>query len=50
MESRHAAGALDDNGYKIYEYMCQAKANQDYMQITLGGGRLHDKNAAAGRK
>ena len=38
-----------DDSYKIYEYMCH-EANQDYMQITLGGGRLHDKNAAAGRK
>jgi len=38
-----------DDSYKIYEYMCH-EANQDYMQITLGGGRLHDKNAAAGRQ
>jgi hypothetical protein len=38
-----------DDSYKIYEYMCH-EANQDYMQITLGGGRLQDKNAAAGRK
>lgn len=38
-----------DESYKIYEYMCH-EANQDYMQITLGGGRLQDKNAAAGRK
>lgn len=38
-----------DDGYKIYEYMCH-EANQDYMEITLGGGRLQEKNAAAGRK
>jgi hypothetical protein len=39
-----------DDSYKIYEYMCH-EANQDYMEITLGGGRLQEKNAAAaGRK
>jgi hypothetical protein len=38
-----------DESYKIYEYMCH-EANQDYMEITLGGGRLKEKNAAAGRK
>lgn len=38
-----------DDGYKIYEYMCH-EANQDYMEITLGGGRLQEKNAAPGRK
>ena len=39
-----------DDSYKIYEYMCH-EANQDYMEITLGGGRLKEKtDAAAGRK
>jgi hypothetical protein len=39
-----------DDSYKIYEYMCH-EANKDYMEITLGGGRLKEKtDAAAGRK
>ncbi|MGA2712401.1 MAG: hypothetical protein ABSG41_04775 [Bryobacteraceae bacterium] len=39
-----------DDSYKIYEYMCH-EANRDYMEITLGGGRLKEKtDAAAGRK
>lgn len=33
-----------DNSYRIFEYMCH-EANQDFMEITLGGGRLKDKAA-----
>jgi hypothetical protein len=38
-----------DDSYKIYEYMCH-EANQDYMEIALGGGRKAEREAAAGGK
>ena len=39
-----------DDSYRMYEFQCH-EGNQNYMEITLGSGRVKDKAAeAAGRK